>query len=354
MRRQSVLTRAMAVGAGLVMFASAAAACSDQEASSPSSPGELTDVTFVVGGKVISWAPVYVADALGYFTDEGLKVTVTVSQQGAPAAMAAVLGGDATVALTGLPAAVAPIRQNAPLNLLLAAASLDSTQYTASNAFLERTGLTKDSPLDERIRALKGAKVGIYNPGDSTDQLTRYLLAKSGLDTDRDVQLVSLRTADAQYAALRGNNIDVMVVSPPWGARAEAEGIGKIYIAAAEAPPLDNYPYLVGSVRAASLEGAEAETLAGVVRAFDRALTTLRESPDEARPVLRKEFADLDDASFDISFKEMLTQIPESPDITEDLWKSAVDYAEAQHNPITESYADIVAHDFVVSALSKK
>lgn len=352
MLRRYLSGRAMAMGTAFLVLVSMAACGGPDE--STAAAGSKKDVTFVLGGKVISWAPVYVADALGYFADEGLNTTVTVSQQGAPAAMAAVVGGDATVALTGLPAAVAPIRENAPLSLLFAAAKLDSTQYTASTAFLERTGVQPDAPLKERVQALKGATVGIYNPGDSTDQLTRFLLAKFGIDTDKDVRLVSLRTADAQYAALAAGNIDLMVVSPPWGAQAEAKGIGKIFLSAAEVPPLDNYPYLVGTVRTTSLEGAESAAVAGVVRAIGRALKTLNSAPDKARPVLRKEFADLDDASFDISFDEMLGQLPESPDISEDLWKSAVSYAEAQNSPITESYADIVAHDFVLSALAEK
>ena len=60
----------------------------------------LTEVTHS-----IFYAPQYLADALGYFKDEGLDVEITLSQ-GADAVMSAVLSGDADIGFCGTEATI--------------------------------------------------------------------------------------------------------------------------------------------------------------------------------------------------------------------------------------------------------
>jgi NitT/TauT family transport system substrate-binding protein len=342
---------ALAVSLTLVACGGSDSTTESTDSTVPESAEELTPVNIVVGGKVIAWAPIYVARDLGYFEDEGLAAEVVISQQGAPAAMSALLSGDAFVAMTGLPAALAPIAEGAPLKLLFTAAKIDSAQMTASPEFLERTGVTPESSLEDRVRALDGATVGIYNPGDSVDQLLRYTLQTYGIDPN-DLEIISLQNAAGQVSALQAGQIDVMIVSPPAGALAEAEGFGRIFIRASEVPPLDNYPYLVGTARASSLDGPESDMVKGLIRAMNRALDTLRSSPEDTRSLLRAEFAEVDDDSFEIVFEEMLTQLPASPLITEELWGSALEYAEAQGRPLTALYEETVASQIVEDALN--
>ena len=60
----------------------------------------LTEVTHSV-----FYAPQYLADALGYFEEEGLEVEITLSQ-GADAVMSAVLSGDADIGFCGTEATI--------------------------------------------------------------------------------------------------------------------------------------------------------------------------------------------------------------------------------------------------------
>ena len=60
----------------------------------------LTEVTHS-----IFYAPQYLANALGYFKDEGLDVEITLSQ-GADAVMSAVLSGDADIGFCGTEATI--------------------------------------------------------------------------------------------------------------------------------------------------------------------------------------------------------------------------------------------------------
>ena len=314
--------------------------------------GDLTEGTILLGGRVITWAPAYLADSLGYFEEEGLDIELVVSAQGAPAAMAALVSGDALSSMTGAPAAVAPIREGAPVQMLFNASVGYGAEITVRPEFIEETGVGPDAPLEERIAALEGATLGIYNPGGSIDQLWRFILPQQDIDPDRDVQLVALQNAAGQVSALSAGDIDAMGVSPPSGALAEAEGFGVIYIRGNEIEGLEEYPYLVGSARTADMEGDGADAIQGVIRALAKGMNVLRENPEEAMPPLREEFSDLDDATFEAAFEAVLASLPESPLITEQAYQQLVDFSEAQGNPIEIPYEELVAVDIVEEALA--
>lgn len=65
----------------------------------------LTKVRVAEVTHSVFYAPQYLADALGYFEEEGLDVEITLSQ-GADAVMSAVLSGDADIGFCGTEATI--------------------------------------------------------------------------------------------------------------------------------------------------------------------------------------------------------------------------------------------------------
>jgi NitT/TauT family transport system substrate-binding protein len=313
-------------------------------------PREIVEGTILLGGKVVTWAPAYCAKFLGHFEDEGLDIDLVVAQQGAAAAMAALISGDALSAMTGAPAGVAPVREGAPTKLLFVASGVYGIQVTARNDFLTEAGVGPESSLEDRVRALAGATLGIYNPGDSVDQFWRLLLPQYGINPDTDVEIVSMQNAAGQFAALANGQLDAMGVSPPGGAQAESEGFGTILIDATEVAGLDRYPYLVGSANTSDIE-ERPEAIIGIVRAIATSMEELKTNPDACRPLLREEFSETDDASFDEGFDRMLAYLPESPVITQEYYDSLVAFAEAQGNPLGLTYDELVAGEIASQAL---
>jgi NitT/TauT family transport system substrate-binding protein len=323
------------------------------EASQAGEPAEdLGAATLVLGGKVITWAPAYVGVCEGFFADEGLDVTVTPSEQGTASAIAALVSGDALSAMTGGPAAVNPIREGAPVKLLFNASVGFGAQIVVSNEVMERTGVTQDSPLAERVEALRGETLAILNPGDSVDQLFRYLLPQYGMNPDTDVTLLALSNYTNMLAALRQGEIGGFGGSPPNGSTAEAQGIGQILIAGNEIEGLESYPYLVGSANVGDLEN-NPERVAALVRGMASAMEFLRENPEGGKPCLREQFPDLDQATFDGAYEFAMSAVPESPLITEEVFQSLADFAEASGQPLGISYEEAVAADFVREALDE-
>src|SRR3954470_1855389 len=129
-RRLPVIAAVAALALGLT-------SCGD-DGGSPAGSGDhgLGKATIVLGGKVITWAPAYVAVCQGYFKDHGLDVSLTVSPQGTTSAIAGLVSGDALAALTGAPPAVAPIREGAPVQMLFNASLGYSVQVVGSKKML--------------------------------------------------------------------------------------------------------------------------------------------------------------------------------------------------------------------------
>src|SRR5262249_32126444 len=71
-----------------------------------------------------------------------------------------------------------------------------------------KRGVTAHSSLADRVKAMKGLKMGITTPGAGTDLLVRYLMLTHGFQPDRDLQIVPVGGVDTMRAALESGRID--------------------------------------------------------------------------------------------------------------------------------------------------
>ncbi|HEY7591524.1 MAG TPA: ABC transporter substrate-binding protein [Actinophytocola sp.] len=338
-RRLPVLAAALALALGLT-------SCGEDGDSGGSGGHDLGEATIVLGGKVITWAPAYVAICQGYFSDHGLDVDLTVSPQGTTSAIAGLVSGDALSAMTGAPAAVSPIREGAPVQMLFNASIGYGVQVVGSEKMLAEKHITKDSSLEDRVKALKGETVAILNPGDSIDQLLRFVLPKYGMDPDKDIRMLALNNYTNMFAAMKIDKIGVLAGSPPNGNQAESQGVGQILFSGNEFPELKNYPYLVGSANTRELK-QNPDRVKALVAGMGDAMKLLRDDPDAGKSCLRKEFADLDQKTFDSAYADTVKAVPDSPLITPEVFKSLSDFAAASGQPLGVDYQKAVAADIV-------
>jgi NitT/TauT family transport system substrate-binding protein len=336
--------------AALVLSACGGSGGDSASGSGSGKGGSLGSAKIILGGQVITWAPAYVAVCDGDFVKHGLNVSLTVSAQGTTSAIAGLVSGDAISAMTGAPAAVSPVRQGAPVQMLFTASKGYAVQVVASNDLVKRKHITASTPLAQRVRALKGETVAILNPGDSIDQLLRYTLPKYGMNI-KDVTEVALNTYSAMFAAMKTGKITVLAGSPPNGNQAESEGVGKILFAGNDIPGLTEYPYLVGSVNTRELKSNPAQVKA-LVEGLSDAMKTLRTDPDSAKPCLRKQFPDLDQATFDSAYDFAVKAVPDSPLITPSIFAALTQFAQASGDPVGVNYDQAVASDIVKQALA--
>jgi NitT/TauT family transport system substrate-binding protein len=348
-RAASTRFRAAAV---LLVGALAVASCGgDDNSSSAGSSGaaDFGKATIVLGGKVITWAPAFVAICEGTFTKHGLDVELSVSPQGTTAAIAGLVSGEVLSAMTGAPAAVSPVREGAPIQLIFSASLGYGVQIVGSNALLERTGITESSTLEQKVKALQGEKVAILNPGDSVDQLLRYVLPKYGMDPDKDITMVALNSYAPMFAAMKINNIGALGGSPPNGQAAETQQLGKILFSGDEFPGLEKYPYLVGSANTREIR-KNPDKIKALVAGMGDAMKILRDDPASVKECLRKEFPDLDQATFDSAYDYAVKGVPQTPAITSDVYNALSGFADESGNPLGVDYEKAVNQEIAKAA----
>ncbi len=188
---------------------------------SGSAPAQLEkpDVHIAVGGKAaFYYLPLTVAEQLGYFKDEGLNLKIS-DFAGGSAALKAVVGGSADVVSGAYEHTISLQGKKQHFQAFVLQGRLPQIALGVATAKAASFKSFKD---------LKGMKVGVSAPGSSTNNLVKQLLAKSGLDPNRDVAIVGVGTGAGAIAAMKGGQIDAISNVDPLMTRLERDGAIKI------------------------------------------------------------------------------------------------------------------------------
>lgn len=172
--------------------------------------------------KLVNGAPIYVALEKGFFKAEGIQVDVQWFAAAAPVTVA-VASGAVDVGATGITAALFNSIAQGSRMYLVADRGAEKPGYPLNavvvNKEAYRQGVTS-------LKALKGKKIGITTLGSTYHYQLGRLLEQEGMDLS-DVELVPLKTTQLLIDSVKRGVVAAAIVSPPWGADAEAEGWAK-------------------------------------------------------------------------------------------------------------------------------
>jgi ABC-type nitrate/sulfonate/bicarbonate transport system substrate-binding protein len=206
-----------------------------------------------------------VAHHKGFFKDEGLEADIVVMT--APASIAALSNGDIDCTLLTGSVIRAAIR-GLPLRIVAGLMS------SSAHVFLAR-------PEIKTIKDLHGKRIGLAGFGDATHVLARMILAKHGVDPDKEVQFIGLGSDSGRFTALQQNLADMVVTSPPW----DFEGKKLGYNILARAYEHVNYPLAGLGINQKSLQTHRAQ-VKRVVKSLVRANRFMRDNREEAVKIL--------------------------------------------------------------------
>jgi NitT/TauT family transport system substrate-binding protein len=211
------------------------------------SPGKIS-IKGVCSSPGLSFAGLFLAERAGLWAKNGLEAEIK-QVQGGPLAMVALTNRE--VQFSGVASTDPVIGWDKGIKMLVISAftgSLDM-QITAHNEWMSRVGTSRNSPLEARLRALKGARVGASTIAGGPAQYTRYLAKSVGIDPEREIQIVAVGFGAARMAALRTKQVDVTVGSAPECDQVELEGFGALYVDCTNDVPLfREFPYTVAIV----------------------------------------------------------------------------------------------------------
>jgi NitT/TauT family transport system substrate-binding protein len=161
---------------------------------------EKPNLTLAVGGKtLVAYLPLTIAERLGLFEKEGLKVTIN-DFAGGSRALQSLVGGSADV-----------VCGSYEHTILMRAKGINIKAVALHNNSLGTViGLTPEKAKTYRApKDLAGFKIGVTSPGSASSLGVALLLAKAGLTLDK-VSIIGVGTGASAVAAMKSGQIDGM------------------------------------------------------------------------------------------------------------------------------------------------
>jgi NitT/TauT family transport system substrate-binding protein len=255
----------------------------------PSANIETPTVKIGVGSKNgFFFLPTMVAEGLGYYKDEGLKVDIIDAGSGGKALEALVAGS--VDMISGAYDHVVQLRakQVALQGFVLQARLCDYA-----------VGLNKENAAKYKSPAdLKGLKLGISSPGSGSDMFLKLFLAKHGIKAS-DVPTVSVGLGPTAVAAIRSGQIDGIANNDPVLGILEQAGDIKIiadgrHDAGSKDVYGDAYP-CAAMIASESFIKKNPNTTQAVANAMVRTLKWMaKATPDEIIAAMPKQFSQPD------------------------------------------------------------
>ncbi|MFM1654903.1 ABC transporter substrate-binding protein [Brevibacillus sp. B_LB10_24] len=278
---------------------------------------KLQKVVIAEGNTGFLITPIYVAKEKGFFKEEGLDVEeVTVS--GGAKALAAVIGGGAQIGTVAIVDVKGAVDKGQNIQAFSSLYNQYGTNIVINKEIAAQKGITESSPVSDKIKALKGLKIGISSPGSSTDHLIRNLLQSEDINPDRDVQLIPVGAGDTQIAALKNKQTDAFVNSSPISDMATKEG-GMILInmSKGEYKEYDGFAFMSLVAKADDLQKNK-EIYQKVVNAIAKAEKFIETDKEATKEIVKKYFEAIDTEVFDMAFENNYPAMAKSPIITKE------------------------------------
>ena len=306
-----------------------------------------------------SYFPIYVATQQSFFKAQGLTFDpspIPITGNGAKTAPA-IESGNVEVAFGTITDAFTLSRIDASIKIIGSICNGFTIDVIVSNAFLAETGLTEASPLDRKVKALIGRKIGISSPNTATEGFLIYLLRQYGYDYRKDITEVTLGnvTPTTALAALANRRVDAVSWPVPAGQVAQAQGIGKRFISPVlgDVPAMREMLYGVIYTRQAVID-AQPKAIAALLRALAQAEAFLHDEP-KATVALLKQFLKLDSATTDAVARAALSAMPRSPQVSQQAYNVANQFhVKAGLIAIALAYHDLVDTSTINNALAQE
>jgi len=285
------------------------------------------DVVFALPAINLAFAPVFIADHLGYWKQTGLDVKMPVIT--GVGAINAALAGSADFAIaTGQTVIRANTRGQKAVVVVSFFTNLGH-ELVLSKGLADAAGITLDSPIEKRAQAIKGKKIAVNATNAIPHAYLRLFARKGGVDPEREVT-VAVMSPEASFAALKTGAIDGLVQALPHSLVPLRQGTGVLISSNLRERP--DFPELVpqvfnGVVTRADLCNKKPTVCSRIVDGFVRGMTYMHDHPKESIEILRKSMPDEDRSTLEEAYALMIKWTPRSGTMTEEGWAKAQELA---------------------------
>ena len=239
---------------------------------------KLKNITVAEVAHSIFYAPMYVADSLGYFEDEGLDVEIVLTS-GADAVAASVFSGDAEIGFCGSEQSIY-IYNGGEKDYLINFAGLTKR---------DGSFIVGRENKEFKIEDLKGKHIIAGREGGMPAMTLAYTLKENGIELS-DLNFDTSIAFASMNGAFIGGTGDYVTVFEPSGLMIEKEGSG--YVVASLGKLGGEVPYTTFQAKKSYIEN-NSDVIESFTKAIQKGLDyTFKSSDKEVAEAISKHFPD--------------------------------------------------------------
>lgn len=316
MMRRTYRACAIAAVGGLVALA-AACSSSGPSGGSSGSGSSIQTVTIGVTPAQITFAPVYYAEAAGYFKARGINVKL-VSLDNGTAELAALIGGDVDMIAGSAGTFANAAAKGASLVSVLGLAKM-SEEVCVTKSWAAQHHITSSTPVQARLAALKGATLGDTSAGSSSQTDFEYVLkAFGGIDPQSDVTFTSTGSPGGAEAALSAGRIAAFMLSPPTCQSVS----GSLELVTPS--QISTFRSMINNVlfTTQSFASSNASALTSAVTAIARANNYVVADPSQAATAVKSSYPSGSSALLVTALEKVASAVPANGAMTQSMWQA--------------------------------
>lgn len=341
--RKAIVPRIVMLTLALAM---ATAAC----ASPPGAADRGTDQEGRPKAKLIALSPTMnmavpqLLDSMQFDTKNGVDVDYQAVGSSSTNTISAVLGGDADFAVAASTTVLDAMKSSDQLVIVGGVVKAAST-LAISKAAGAKTNVSADAPIQKRLRALKGMKIATNPEGSGNNQFLRLVLTKAGVDPNKDVTIVGVQDPSAVVAGIKQGQFDGAFYGAgvPEANIAAGEAVLWMSTSRGDVEPLVGD--LIGAVVVTHRQTLQKnpELVSAMFDAFAATEKHIAGNPDAAGKALKsKWFPDLDQATFDETWKHARHAYPTDGRVTEEQFTVLTDMLASAGRKVDLDYRNAV------------
>ena len=244
----------------------------------------------------MNFLPLFVAADKGMFAREGFNVEI-VSTSGDGPDVDALIAGSVQFTISTPNRLLTSYEQGKPLLAIMNMANRNAIDCVINKDVAARVGIDASTPLEQKLKALKGLKAGGTRPGAFTYLVLVDYARRAGLVPQRDVQILGVGGGPSMIAALENGQVDVACNTSPTTDLMVKRGKAIMFThnSVGNDPAYDDFLFELLYVRP-DYARANADNVRKFCRALLAAIADIRDTPAKDQlPLLRSRFSGVED-----------------------------------------------------------
>ena len=241
--------------------------------------------------------PLYYGQDKGIFAKEGLEIEV-ISTNGDGPDVDAVISGSAQFSISTPNRLFTSFDQGKPLKAIGMLARRMAIDCAMNKEVADKLGITTATPLDTKLKAMKGLTVAGTRPGAFTYVLLGIYGKRVGLTAQKDYQLIGVGGLNSMLPAVENNKIAIGCTGSPFTelAVSRAKAIRFTNNARGDDPAFDDFLFEMVYARPDYLQGNGGDTARRFLRALFASVGQILDTPAaDHMPMLKKLYGGVPD-----------------------------------------------------------